>query len=192
MWKVQGITALIKDHVEVIQEKANNLSTDGQEWLWDVNRRHGVPQQHYSVEMKVSGGGQVTRTMSQLHGSRSSGAGLHKSKKWTKVWVVPRDLQAHDEEHDIKKFQPINAWDAEDGENGGGICSPRIIVEDKFRGSTLDLFQAYDVFQQPGSPELGTVTKLGANQWQVQMWVQRIKVVEMRMSYKRGGGNDMP
>ena len=34
---------------------------------------------HYSVEIKVSGGGQVTEVTLELHGSKSSGAGLHKS-----------------------------------------------------------------------------------------------------------------
>ena len=44
----------IEDHFEVILGKAQNLSTDGEEWLWNVNRRHGVPQQHYSVQIYCS------------------------------------------------------------------------------------------------------------------------------------------
>ena len=35
---------------------------------------HGVPQKHYSVEIRVSGGRQMTEVMLQLHGSKSSGA----------------------------------------------------------------------------------------------------------------------
>ena len=61
-----------------------------------------------------------------------------------------------------------------------GFVVQEIIAEDKFHGSTLDLFQACAVFQQPESPGLGTVTKLGADQRQVQN-VGAKKAMEMRM-----------
>ena len=133
-----------EDRFEVILEKAQNLSMDGEEQFWDVNRRHGVPQQHYSVEMKVSGGGQVTKIILQLDGSRSSGAELRKSNKWTKIRVVPRVLQAFDEEHDIKKFQPMHEKQKMERMEPGFVAQ-EIIAKDKFRSSTLDLFQACDV-----------------------------------------------
>ena len=45
-------------------------------------------------------------------------------------------------------------------------------TDDEFRDSMLDLLQAY-VFKQLGSPVLGTVAQLGADQRQVEMKAQR-------------------
>ena len=64
----------IEDCFEMIPKKAQNLSTNGEEWLRNVNRRQGIPQQHYSVEIKVPGGRQMTEVVLQFHGCRTSGA----------------------------------------------------------------------------------------------------------------------
>ena len=104
----------------------------------------------------------MAKIMLQLHGSRGSGAGLHKSNKRTNVWVFLRVLQTFDEEHGIRKFQQMHERQKVERIQPGFVIQ-EIITGDNFCGSKLDLFQACDVFQQPGSPELGTVTKLGAD-----------------------------
>ena len=50
-----------------------------------------------------------------------------------------------------------------------------IITDDKFCGSTPDLLQGYEVFKEPGSPELGTVIQLGVDQRQVEIQEQRTR-----------------
>ena len=159
----------IEDRFEVIPEKSQNLSADGEEWFWDVNRRHGVPLQYYSVEIKVSGGGQVAKIMLQLHGSRSSGAGLRKSNMQTNKCLGCPEGSSSIWQGIWHQEIPAKAGEAEDGEMEPRFVAQEIITEDKFYGSTLDLFQAYALIQEPGSPELGTEIKFGTDQRQVQM-----------------------
>ena len=41
----------IENCVEVL-EKISYLPMDGKEWLRNVNKWHGIPQHHYSIEIK--------------------------------------------------------------------------------------------------------------------------------------------
>ena len=63
----------IENSVEVFPKKFYNVPTDSEEWLSDVNEWYGIPQQHYAVEIKMSGRRQMAKVMLQPHRSRSSG-----------------------------------------------------------------------------------------------------------------------
>ena len=63
----------IENSVEVFPKKIHNVSTDSEEWLRDVNEWCGIPQQHYTVEIKMSGRSQTPKVILQPQKSRSSG-----------------------------------------------------------------------------------------------------------------------
>ena len=82
----------IEDRVEVHPKTAHNLPTDNRERLRNVNRWRGIPQQNFSVKIVMSGGGQATKIVLQLHESRGSDTGFDKRNKRAKVQVVLRVL----------------------------------------------------------------------------------------------------
>ena len=65
-----------------------------------------------------------------------------------------------------------------------GFVAQELIAQDRFRGSTLGLCQACDVFKQPVYLELGTVTKLRVDHAATGTNVGAKKAREMRMSYE--------
>ena len=63
----------IEDSGEVFPKKVQNVPTDSEEWLRDINERYSIPQQHYAFEIKMSGRKQTAKVMLQPRRSRSSG-----------------------------------------------------------------------------------------------------------------------
>ena len=102
----------------------------------------------------------MTKIMLQLHTSRISSVGFR--------YLI----------YDVKNLHPMHDMQKMEGMEPGFV-SQGIITSNEFRGSMLDLLQAYNIFEQPGSPELGTVTQLETvahlrtDQRQVEMQVQR-------------------
>ena len=63
----------IEDSVKVIPKKVQNMPTNSEKCLGDIDTWYGIPQQHYAIKVKMSGGRQTTELVLQPHKSRSSG-----------------------------------------------------------------------------------------------------------------------
>ena len=75
----------IEDNVEMLPKKLIAYWwIVRNDWEMLIGGWHSIPQQHYFVEIRMSGGGQVTKITLQLHGSRGSAGRFWQKKQLSK------------------------------------------------------------------------------------------------------------